>query len=61
MDERLRTVALNAGLEYLVDNHPALIEAAWKRARDYAEKLEPLEMTDEPAHVFKPRSDQRSE
>ena len=53
MDEQLRILALNAGLENLVDNHPELVEAARKRARIYAERLEPLAMTDEPALVYR--------
>lgn len=52
MDKQLRILALNAGLENLVDNHPELVEAAWKRRRIYAARLEPLAMTDEPALVY---------
>ena len=52
MDEQLRIIALNAGLEHLVDKHPDLVEAASQRARIYAAKLAPLALTDEPAHVY---------
>ena len=56
MDEELRLIALNAGLDTLLKEHPQLIEAAWQRRRIYAARLEPLSMTDEPAQVFKPTS-----
>ena len=61
MDEQLKAIAINTGLGNLVDTHPELVEAAWKRARIYAGKLEPLEMTDEPAHVYRPTNDVKSE
>ena len=54
MDEKLRIIALNAGLEHLLEKHPDLVEAASKRARIYAEKLEPLNLSDEPAHIYWP-------
>ena len=53
MDEPLKTIAINAGLKDLVNAHPELVEAAWKRARVYAGRLEALELTDEPAQIFK--------
>lgn len=53
MDERLKTIAANAGLDTLLKAHPELIEAAWARARVYAERLPELALNDEPAHVFR--------
>ena len=60
MDDRLKAIAENAGLNTVLEEHPDLIEAAWKRARVYAQRLPAFALTDEPAHIFRVSTDRSS-